>query len=431
MKIKSKTISGAKWTTFSTISITLIGLIKLSILTRFLNKADFGLMALVTLILGFTNLFMDMGLSSAILHKQKISEKEYASLYWINIAVSLILFTLITLATPSIVSFYNQSELTSLIPIMTTSILLSAIGTQFKTIEQKQLNFKFIAITDMSGAFIGLLVGVVTAVKGFGVYALVYSALTQYIISNGVYFLKGTSSRRLIFHFKYEETKPFLKIGIYQVGGQIMNYFNRDLDIVIIGKIFSSDILGGYSLAKQLVQRPMHIIKPIITKVASPILATMQNNKQKLKQTFLVFLSITATINFIAYGILVLLAYPTIEVLYGNKFIDIVLLVQILSIYMFLRSVGSPIGSLLIATGRTDKDLFWNSIVLLVTPVAVYFGAQHSIEYVPLSLLITSLILLYPFWRFLVFPVCGATSREYFSSFIPRFRKIYFLLNKL
>lgn len=428
MSLKSKTISGVKWTTISTVTLALVGIIKISILSRFLDAADFGLMALVTFVLGFMDLFMDMGLSSAILHKQEISKNQYASLYWINVIVSLFLFAIISLASPFIGSFYNESELVVLIPIMAISILLSAMGRQFKTIEQKHLNFNYIAITDIVGAVIGLVVAVVTAIKGFGVYALVYGALIQYAISNGIYLINGLRERGLILYYSCNEIRPFLKIGIYQVMGQVINYFNRDLDILLIGKFFGSEILGGYSLAKQLVKRPMQILNPIISKVATPVFAILQKDKQQLKVNFLSFLNTVATINFIAYVMLALLAYPVVVVLYGKEFLDITLLVQILSVYMFLRSVGSPVGSLLTATGRTDFDLYWNLFVLLVTPIAIYIAAQYSIELVSLSMLMTSLIILYPFWRLIIVKLCGATAREFFLSFVPRFGRLYSLI---
>tara|TARA_R110002096_G_scaffold88213_2_gene202175 strand:- start:2163 stop:2417 length:255 start_codon:yes stop_codon:yes gene_type:complete len=75
MSIKGKVILGLKWTTFSTLILALVTILKISILARFLEKSDFGLMALITFVLGFINLFSDMGLSTAILHKQKIKKK--------------------------------------------------------------------------------------------------------------------------------------------------------------------------------------------------------------------------------------------------------------------------------------------------------------------------------------------------------------------
>ena len=428
MSLKSKTISGVKWSSVSTITLAIVGLLKISVLARFLNAGDFGLMALVTFVLGFMKLFMDMGLTSAILHKQKISNNEYASLYWINIIFSFILFALITSLSPLISNFYEEPDLIELIPLMAISIMLSALGRQFKTIEQKHLNFKYIAITDIIGAVLGLGVGVVTAVQGYGVYALVYAALTQYAISNTIYFINGVKDRGMIFHFKYQETKPFLRIGIYQVGGQVVNYFNRDLDILLIGKFFGADVLGGYDLAKQLVKRPMQILNPIITKVASPVLSLSQNNAIELKRRFLKLVNIVATSNSVAYGLLVLFAYPIVFLLYGTEYTDIYVLVQILSAYMFIRSVLSPVGSLVIAKGRTDYEFFWNLFVFIIMPISIYIGAQFSVEMVALSLVIAMTLLLVPAWKLLINRLCGASLKRYFLSFIPRYYRFYLLL---
>ena len=278
MNIKKQIVSGVKWTTIGTIVIAVVALLKLSVLARFLDKADFGLMALVTFVMGFMNLFSDMGLTSAILHKQNISKKEYASLYWFNIGFSIILYAILYAVTPFVTSFYNEPELNILIPLLGLNLLISAIGRIFKTIESKHLIFKEITIFEIIAAIVSLCFAIYLAMNDYGVYTLVYSALLQYSLQNLMYLVYGLRKYGLLFRFKFIETKPFLKIGIYQVGGQVVNYFNRDLDILIIGKFFSPEILGGYSLAKQLVFRPAQILNPIITKIASPGLSLLQNN---------------------------------------------------------------------------------------------------------------------------------------------------------
>ena len=103
-------------------------------------------MALVTFVMGFMNLFSDMGITSAILHKKVISKKEYASLYWFNIGFSLLLYALLWLITPVVSNFYEESELLYLIPLLGLNLLISAIGRIFKTIEAKDLLFKNITI---------------------------------------------------------------------------------------------------------------------------------------------------------------------------------------------------------------------------------------------------------------------------------------------
>src|SRR5690606_39840787 len=188
-------------------------IVKLSVLTRLLDRTDFGLIAMVMFVLNFLTLFIDMGISSAILHKQRITKWEYASLYWASLLFSLILYIFLLVSTPYLSRFYNEPELNHLVPLLGVIILFSGIGRQFKTIEQKSLNFKKIALVDTGSALTALLIGISCAIYGLGVYSLVFSALVQHGIANIIFFLTGIAGRKLIFRFHPREIKPFLLIG--------------------------------------------------------------------------------------------------------------------------------------------------------------------------------------------------------------------------
>ncbi|WP_296386910.1 MOP flippase family protein, partial [Winogradskyella sp.] len=359
MSLKDQVLRGVKWTSYATICNALVAIIKISVLARFLDKNDFGLMALIMFVLGFMNLFSDMGLSTAILHKQNISKQNYASLYWFNIIICLFFYLLLWLTTPIISSIYEEPILNELIPLIGLNLIFSGIGIQFKTIEYKHLRFKQVSIIDIIAVSLSLVIAVFLAVKGYGVLSLVYSSLVQYLFSNICYLIIGIKKHGLLIHYRFSETLPFLKIGIYQVGGQIVNYFNRDLDILIIGKLFSTEVLGGYSLAKQLVFRPAQIINPILIKVASPTLSKFQDHIESLRTNYLKLINIVSTINLHVYTLIIIFAPFIVEVMYGAGFEDIVILVRILSVYMFFRAIGNPVGSLVVATGKTHLEFYW------------------------------------------------------------------------
>ena len=380
MDLKKGATKGYKWASINTLMLTITAVLKISILTRYLNKEDFGLIALVTFFLGFMNLFNDMGLTTAILHKLHISRKEYASLYWLNLGVSLLLYLILSSTSILIAEFYDEILLKTLIPLMGVSVIFSGIGRQFRTIFQKELKFKIIALVETIAAIFSLLTATLLAISGYGVYSLVFSALLQHLISNVIFFIYGLTQKGLLFHFQFKETKPFLKIGSYQVGSQIINYFNKDLDIIIIGKIFAPEILGGYSLAKQLVSRPAQVLNQIISNVASPTLAKVQFDLAKLKNTFSEIFNGFFYVTLFAYIGLLVFAPFVVYIFYGNGYENIVLLVRILSVYMLVRSVGSPIGSLIIAKGETNLEFKWNLLTLLILPLFVIIGAHYSIE---------------------------------------------------
>jgi PST family polysaccharide transporter/teichuronic acid exporter len=411
--------------------VAINGLLKISVLTRFLDKSDFGLIAITMLVLGFTELFIDMGLSIAIIHKQDISRKEYSSLYWINFVFSLFLCALIIVATPWIADFYHESELLKILPLMSVILIFSAIGRQFKTIEQKNLSFRRIAIIVISSSVFSLLLAVVLAVKGFGVYSLVYAYLAQYLISNLSFFIKKKKKNHIMFRFNYQEVKPFLKIGIFQVGSQMINYFNRNLDILIVGKLFGSEILGGYSLAKQLVNRPTKMINPVLTRVGAPVLAKFQHDITQLKKNYLKLINLVASINLPIYAIMILFASLLVEILYGSQYQDIVILVRILAAAMFIRSVLNPVGSLVVATGRTDLEFYWNILTTALMPVAIFIGSQFSIEGVAWAILTVVLLLFIPAWWFLIRKMIGVDLGTYLSWLKPKLDSYQLIASQL
>ncbi|AZQ59691.1 colanic acid exporter [Maribacter sp. MJ134] len=413
MSLKGQVVLGLKWTTLSTLVVAVVAVIKISVLARFLEKSDFGLMALISFVIGFTNLFSDMGLSTAILHKQNISKKTYASLFWFNLVFSVLLYLVLFICSPIIGEFYENPELGHLISILGINLVLSGIGIQFKTIEIKNLLFKNIGIVEIIAALISLVVAIYLAIKNYGVLSLVYSALVQYVISNLLYFCIGIRKYGLLFHFNFSETIPFLKIGSYQVGGQVANYFNRDLDILLIGKFFSPEILGGYSLAKQLVFRPAQVINPILVKVASPTLAKFQDNILELKNNYLKLIRIVSMINIPVYLTIIIFAPIVVQIFYGSGFDNIVSIVRILSIYMIFRALGNPIGSLVIATGRTDLEFKWNILNLLIMPVFIYVGSSFGINGVAFALTTAMTLLFVPNWKYLVNKMTNASLIEY------------------
>lgn len=399
MTIRKQAISGAKWTTIATITLALSSLLKISILTRFLDPTDFGLMALITFVLGFMDLFMDMGITSAILHKQSITRTEYASLYWLNIGLSSILYLIIILLSPFIASFYSEIELTNLIPLSGLVIVFSAIGRQYKTVFQKRLEFKKMAIIDICSVFIAFIAAVFFAYKGYGVYALVYSSILQYGFNNFLYFTLGIKNTPILFHYNYLETKPFLKIGAYQVGGHVINYFNRDLDVLIIGKFFGADILGGYSLAKQLVRRPISIIDPIINKVAVSILPRYQSNNTLLLNYFNKLIGGLGIVNAIVYGCIAIMAPLVILILYGDSYVYIAPLVSLFTIIVYFRSIAGLVGILSITKGRTDVEFYWNVIIAIVMPIVVFLGViSKRIEVILTLLAMAQILLIFPLW---------------------------------
>lgn len=426
MNFKENAIKGVRWTSFSTIVLAVTQLVTTGVLVRLLDKSDFGLMAIIMVVKGFADLFMDFGITVAILHKQDITNKEYSSLYWVNMLLGFVIYFVLLFITPLISSFYNEPELLKLIPLLCLAVPISSIGRQQKTVLQKELFFKNIAIIEIISAIVSLALAIYLAVIHWGIYALVLSNLIRYALSNIIYFFVGIKKVPIRFHFRMKETVPFFKIGMYNTGGQVINYFSSSLDVLIIGKLLGSESLGIYNLAKDLVIKPAAVVTPIISRVVTPLFAKMQNEKENLLSNFFSVQQIVSNINAYIYLGILLLAYPIVRLYYGEGCDTCIPIVMILALYYMLREYGQPMSMVCIAKGRTDIDMWWNVLVLCISPVFVAVGASYSIETVAVSLLLFIILMFFPGWYMYAKRLLGVSCYLYYKSLLSTL-KLFFL----
>lgn len=436
MSLKAQAISGVKWTTLSTIVTTLLQLLQLAILARFLDPSAFGLMALVMVVIGFSQAFLDMGISNAIIHKQHITHEQLSTLYWVNVLAGFGLFIVISTLAPLVSMFYAEPELTALIIIVALTFLIQPFGQQFMVLWQKEMRFAEIARIDMVNKTVSLIVSVILAYMGYGVYALVYGTLAG-VISQTIQFMSlGLKEHKPSFVFNIGEIKEFLGFGAYQMGEKTINYFNSQIDVLLIGKLLGTEVLGIYSVAKQLIMRPAQIVNPIITKVTFPMMAKIQDDTEKLKNVYLKTINYLSSINFPVYAAMIVFAPELVMLMFGDKWMAAIPIVQILSVYGAIRSTGNPVGSLLLAKGKANWGFWWNFGLFFYVPVGIYISSYWGLIGVSWGLVVIMISLLIPNWYFLVNKLCNAKFVEYFKQIlIPVFIAVtagalsYFIVN--
>ena len=156
--------------------------------------------------------------------------------------------------------------------------------------------------------------------------------------------------------------------------------------------------MGIYNLAKDLVIKPSALVAPIASKVAIPIFSKIQNDGEKLHNSFFFVQKIISYLNgFIYFGVFAL-AYPFVSFYYGIKYLECVPMIQVLAVCHFIRQYDTSIGIICIAKGRTDVDMWWNILVVFVMPLVIFIGAHYSIMFVIVCLLLLQIILMYPAW---------------------------------
>lgn len=413
MSLKQKAIKGVKWTSYSSIFVSVIQILQIVILTKFLSPDDFGIMAIILFIVNFSQNFIDFGISNAIIFKKEISQKALNSLYVLSVIIGIILFGCIFLSSSVIANYYEDQRLVNPIRLVSVIFIIIPLGQQFQVLLKKMLDFKSLAERDIVSRFFGFILTILLAYLGYGVYSLVWGTILYSLISTILLIRKGVKIYKPNIYFNYNEIKPLMSFGLFQMGEKIVNYLNKEIDVLIIGKFLGMEALGIYNIAKDFISKPYQLINPVITKVTFPVMASIQDDSKKLKRIYLATLKYLALVNSIIFLFCFFFSDQVVFLFFGKEWMESSIILKILSIYMLIRSVSNPVGSLQLALGRADLGFYWNIILLMIVPLTVYVSKSYGIEGVTVGLLISQIILYYPSWKYMVNKLSPISFKEY------------------
>ena len=400
--------------------VTTLQFVTLAVLARLLSPSDFGLMGMIMVVIGFARLFADMGISNAIIYRQDATRAELSSLYWLNILAGIMVFFIVCGACPLITAFYHEPRLSNLIYLSSLIFLITPFGQQFQILLQKELKFDQLAKIEIIGSFANSAAAITLAILGMGVFSLIWGQLAGTSLRVLLLSCWGWKNWRPRVHFSTQDLKGYISFGLYQMGEKAVNYFNSNLDYILIGSLLGAKALGYYTLAYNLILRPSSTINPIITRVAFPVFSRVQNNTEKLKRGYLKVLQLLSTVNFPMMAGLAVVAPLAVPIIFGEQWLPSVILIQILTIVGLLRSIGNPVGSLLLAKGRADLGFKWNVAVMITQIPLLYLGLKLG-GTVGVAVAFAVLQSVYRIFSYpiLIRTLLGPCLRQYVSSMWP------------
>jgi lipopolysaccharide exporter len=440
MSLRLKTVTGMAWTASAISVISLLQFTNIAILTHFLSPADFGLMAIVSILIGYALVYADMGVSKAIVCKKEVTTEQLSSLYWLNIVIGYSLFLLFVICAPFFAKFYHEPRLTSLIVINGLVFCIIPFGQQFQILLTRELDFRSVTIIQIIGALANLTVAYTAVRSGYGVYSLAFGQIANNLIQAVMLVIKGIfiKSWRPKLHFNKKDLIGYVGFGMYQMGERTIYYFGGKLDQILLSFFCGAQNLGYYNLAVNVVIQPLYRVNGVLTQVLFPIFSKIQDDTVRLRNGYLQMIRFLSMINAPMVLGLAVLAEPFVKVFFGPKWFGIIELLQVLVFVGFLRSIGNPIGALVLAKGRADLGFKWNLMIFFPQIIAVTIGAKYfSIVGLARIILVLEIIYFYPCYVYLIKQIVGPCFKKYFFSFAKNMGFaicmgiVLFLINKL
>ncbi|NGZ78181.1 MOP flippase family protein [Saccharibacillus alkalitolerans] len=418
--LKKKGIKAAKWSSLATIITIVIQLLQLVALSRILKPVDYGLMSMTMVVVAAAVNLTDAGISNAIIHRQDVTKNHLSSLYILNLATGAFIATVIFFSAPLVVWFYQEPELLNPVRWMALLCLLPAFGQQFEVMFRKELKFDNIAKIQIVAYFVGFVLAVGGALAGFGVYALVLSNLGNAFVKSMLLLIQGWRKWTPALHFARKDLKGYLSFGAYQMSSNVIQSLMSNIDYIIIGRLYSAQTLGYYSFAFQLCTMPVLKLAPLINTVSLPLYAKMQDNLERLRAGYIKTVNLVSYLNAPIYMGLLVTAPMLVPFIFGDKWEPSIILIQILSVAMLLRSLTVPIQPLLQAKGRMDMyfryTLMGMSVQVPGLAIGTYFGGIMGTCIAYVLIQFTVLVIQY---QYAMRRTIGPCLREYMRSMAP------------
>ena len=366
----------------------------LVILARLLSPEDFGLLGMILVFTGIAKLFSELGFGAALIQKTELEEGHLSSVFWLNIAVGLILTILVYMSAPWVASFYNEPRLILLVRAISISFVIAGFGVVQKAMMTRKMQFKLLAIIQLLSVFITGIITVLMAFSGYGVWSLVVQLISVSFL--GVVFLWLLGEWRPKFIFKAAALKDMISFSANLLGAQLLNYGVRNFDYLLIGRYVGSSGLGVYTLAYKFMLLPINQVSRIIGRVMFPALSQIQDDNQRIKRIYLRANRVIGLLTIpLMFGMIVV-ARPLVLTIVGPNWEAVIPVLQILCLVGIKQPVGSTTGWLYQAKGRTDLMLRWNFISMAITIAAFIIGIRWGIIGVATAYAIRSYLIWYP-----------------------------------
>ena len=326
--------------------------------------------------ISFSNIFIEGGLTTALIQKNNRTDLDFYTAFVYNIVVAFFFYILLFISSPYIADFYNQPQITWLLRVLGLNLLISCFSSIQITRLTIDVNFKPISITSVLSGFISGIIGIVCAVYGMGVWALVIQQIVCSLIRSFILSIFTRWGPRLLFSnisFKY-----LFSFGSKLILANILDKIYMNLYPLIIGKLYPAKSLGFYTRANQYSTLAIGVLNDVFMRVSFPILSSIKDDDERLKKMYRLYIEISSFIIFPLMFMLIIIAKPLIFTMLTEKWMPCAPYLMILTLGYMFAHISAINLNLLYVKGRSDLALklefLKKSIAISILIVSCFWG---------------------------------------------------------
>lgn len=376
--LRRRTARTLKWNTIDRVLSQVLYAVTGVVLANLLSKEDFGLVGALLVFQAFGILFVDSGFGSALLRKKEATRRDYSTVFWFNMSVSVAVYVILFLCAPLIADvFQGDRRLIPLSRVMFVSFILNGLGLVQTTRLMKEMNVRQIAVANTVGLVVSGTLGVVLAFRGYGAWALVWQTVTLAAVKTGWLWATGRWWPEL--RFSRESLASIWRVGLSVFSSSALNTFFLYIYSFVIGAFYSLASLGVYTQADKWSKMGSASISQVLTASFVPLLARFQDDGENFRRHVSKINRFTGLVLFpVMFGIAATGA-PLFHTLFGDKWDAAIPLFQILTLRGVFIVLISLYTNYLLALGYARRllivELVKDGLIFVAVMATVWFGS--------------------------------------------------------
>lgn len=370
--LKSKTVKGVGWSFADSLGSQGITFIVGLVLARMLTPAEYGLIGIILIFVNIFNSIVNSGFSAALIRKKDATDDDYSTVFITNMAISVVLAIALFFSAPLIADFFNQPQLDALSKAMSCIVIINALGLVQFTILTKRIDFKTHTKISLIASISSGIIGIGMAFAGYGVWSLVGQQISRQLLNTLLLWLYNKWIPKM--HFSTKSFKELFGFGWKLLVSSLIDVAWRDIYQVVIGKCYSAATLGHYTYANQYGSIFSSNLTSIIQRVSYPVLSSIQDDKDRMKQAYRRVIKVTMLVTFVFMLGLAAVAKPMILVLIGDQWLVAAMFLPIICLQMMLYPLHAINLNMLQVQGRSDLFLRLEIIKKAIAVIPLLLG---------------------------------------------------------
>lgn len=376
--LTARTVNSFLWAASGSGSQAFLKILVLAVLARLISPAEFGIVSAALTVVALAELFGQIGVAPSLIQAQTLDERTIRTASTITIMAGFVAGLVLFIGAPIAAAAFQMPDLGPVVQVFALIFVISGFAVVPEALLQREMRFKTIAIITLLSYLFGYaLPGIILAYLGFGVWALVWAQVLQYLCASLSYVIVGRHSARPL--LDRIALHHLFRFGAGVTLSRLGNYVALNADYVLVGRWLGADALGFYSRAYTLLVQPAQLVGTVAEKVLFPALSSVQGETQRMLRGYYRAMALVAMTNLPLSAVLVVLAPEIIHVLLGPNWTLAVLPFQILVCSLVFRTAYKLTGTLLRARGAVYLLALWQWIYAALVIVGAMAGLSNGL----------------------------------------------------